>query len=245
MRSSPISGPSRRRRRRPRPPPDSNGEGERHDKGNAFLVDGLRGPRGAGGSLRSGAGRRPPAQRHHHVRGRQAMGGVTVSAKADGGTITTTVFTDEAGGYYFPALATGKYRVWAQALGFETAKGEIDLGAARRQNFSLKPMTDAERQVRQLPGDLMLAGLPEETPDDLRMKRLVRNNCTGCHTPSYVLQHRFDEAGWTAIIELMKRVNVGGVFQGEDRPPNPILDFNQKELAAYLARARGPGESGM
>ena len=29
------------------------------------------------------------------------MGGVTVSAKPDGGTITTTVFTDEAGGYYF------------------------------------------------------------------------------------------------------------------------------------------------
>src|SRR5262249_30985260 len=34
----------------------------------------------------------------------EAMGGVTVSAKADGGTITTTVFTDEAGGYYFPTL---------------------------------------------------------------------------------------------------------------------------------------------
>src|SRR5215208_896073 len=108
----------------------------------------------------------------------EKMGGVTVSAKADGSTITTTVFTDEAGGYYFPALATGKYRVWAQALGFETAKGEVDLAAGRRQDFSLKPMTDLERQVRQLPGDLMLAGLPEETPDDLRMKRLVRNNCT-------------------------------------------------------------------
>ncbi|MFL5095582.1 MAG: carboxypeptidase regulatory-like domain-containing protein [Xanthobacteraceae bacterium] len=172
----------------------------------------------------------------------EAMGGVTVSAKADGGTITTTVFTDEAGTYYFPALAAGKYRVWAQALGFETAKGEVDLAAGRRQDFSLKPMTDAERQVRQLPGDLMLAGLPEETPDDLRMKRLVRNNCTGCHTPSYVLQHRFDEAGWNAIIELMKRVNVYGVVQA-DRPVNGILDFHQKELAAYLARARGPGET--
>jgi hypothetical protein len=172
----------------------------------------------------------------------EAMGGVTVSAKADGQTITTTVFTDEAGSYYFPALAAGKYRVWAQALGFETAKGEIDLGAARRQDFTLKPMTDLERQVRQLPGDLALAGLPEETPDDLRMKRLVRNNCTGCHTPSYVLQHRFDEAGWNAIIELMKRVNVYGVVQ-PDRPVNGILDFHQKELAAYLARARGPGET--
>ena len=51
------------------------------------------------------------------------------------------------------------------------------------------------------------------------MKRLVRNNCTGCHTPSYVLQHRFDEAGWNAIIELMKNANVYGTFVGNDRKP--------------------------
>src|SRR5262249_58667528 len=110
----------------------------------------------------------------------EAVGGVTVSAKADGQTITTGVFSDEAGGFYFPPLPAGKYRVWAQALGYETAKGEVDLAVARRHDFALKPMTDIERQVRQLPGDLMLAGLPEESEHDARMKRLVRNNCTGC-----------------------------------------------------------------
>src|SRR5262249_54798646 len=47
----------------------------------------------------------------------EPMGGVTVSAKADGTTITTTVFTDDSGRYYFPPLANGAYRVWAQALG--------------------------------------------------------------------------------------------------------------------------------
>jgi streptogramin lyase len=142
-------------------------------------------------------------------------------------------------------LAAGKYRVWAQALAFETAVGDVDLsGKLRQQDFVLQPMRDFERQVRQLPGDLMLAALPEETPDDARMKRLIRNNCTGCHTPSYVLQHRFDEAGWSAVIDLMKRVNVYGVVQPE-RPVNGILDFHQKELAAYLARARGPGENGI
>jgi len=40
----------------------------------------------------------------------EAMGGVMVSAKPQGGTITTSVLTDEAGRYYFPPLATGKYR---------------------------------------------------------------------------------------------------------------------------------------
>jgi Carboxypeptidase regulatory-like domain len=132
----------------------------------------------------------------------EKMGGVTVSAKAEGQTITTSVFTDEAGGYYFPPLTSGKYRVWAQALSYETAKSTIDLSAGKRQDFVLKPAKDF---FSQLPGDVMLASLPGDTPDDFRMKTQVRKNCTGCHTASYPLQHKFDETGWNAILELMKR----------------------------------------
>src|SRR3954451_11893251 len=170
----------------------------------------------------------------------EAMGGVMVSAKPAGGTITTAVLTDESGRYYFPPLATGKYRVWANALSFATAKGEIDLGAEKKQDFTLRPLEDF---FRQLPGNAMLAALPEDDEQDKRMKVIVRNNCTACHTASYVLQHRFDEAGWNAIVELMKNVNVYGSFVGASHPPSGILDYHQKELAAYLAKARGPGEN--
>jgi virginiamycin B lyase len=170
----------------------------------------------------------------------QAMGGVMVSAKPEGGTITTTVLTDEAGRYFFPPLATGKYRVWAQALSFATAKGEIDLGVAKKHDFTLRPM---ENFFQQLPGNVTLSALPEDNEQDKRMKVIVRNNCSACHTPSYVLQHRFDVAGWNAIIELMKNVNVYGTFVGASRPPAGILDYHQKELAAYLAKARGPSEN--
>src|SRR5882672_6757511 len=168
----------------------------------------------------------------------EKLGGVTVSAKAVGATITTTVFTDEAGAYYFPPLPPGKYRVWAQALGFETANGEAELKTGARADFSLKKIEDTERLIRQLPGDLILAGLPEDTADDMRMKRIVHNNCTSCHTPSYFLQHRFDEAGWHAIIEAMKSINVYGVYRANQH--NPVLDFHQDALAKYLAKTRGP-----
>src|SRR5215510_3744678 len=171
------------------------------------------------------------------------MEGVTVSAKVEGGTITTTVFTDATGAYYFPALEAGKYKIWAQALSFETAKSDVDLAARKSQDFVLKPMTDFEAQVRQMPGDLILAGLPEETNDDKRMKRIFRNNCTSCHTPSYTLQHRFDESGWHAIVQAMKSINVYGMYR-PNTPPNPVLDFHQKELAGYLSRARGPNQGG-
>src|SRR5271166_1400388 len=172
----------------------------------------------------------------------EKLGGVTVSAKPAGGTITTTVFTDEAGDYFFPPLPAGKYQVWAQAVTFKTAKAELELPAAPKQSFVLDALKDF---VRQLPGNVMLSALPEETDQDKRMKRLVRNDCTGCHTASFMLQHRFDEAGWNAIIELMKNANVYGTFVGGERKPSGILDYHQKELANYLTQARGPGASDM
>jgi streptogramin lyase len=174
--------------------------------------------------------------------GGEALGGVTVSARADGSNIVTSVFTDESGNYYFPPMAGGKYKVWAQAITFDTGRGEVDLGAAKRQDFALKPFKDF---VRQLPGDMVLAALPDATPEDANMKTIVQNNCTACHTPSYILQHKFDEAGWNAIINLMKHANVYGIYQGPDHKASPVLDRNQKQLAAYLARARGPGETSM
>jgi streptogramin lyase/mono/diheme cytochrome c family protein len=172
----------------------------------------------------------------------EKLGGVTVSAKMVGSTITTSVYTDETGNYYFPPLAAGKYRVWAQALGFEAAKTEIDLSAAKQQNLALATMTDPERRWRQLPGELMAASLPEETADDARIKKIFMNQCTGCHTPSYPLQFRFDEAGWNRVINLMKIVVNTGTIPANPQP-NQIIDLNQKELAAYLAKVRGPAES--
>jgi streptogramin lyase len=177
--------------------------------------------------------------------GGEKMGGVTVSAKPDGGTITTTVFTDESGNYYFPPLPAGKYRVWAQALSYQTAKGEVDLSVNRKHDITLASMPTPEQTFKQLPGYLVLQALPEQTEDDKRMKRIVRTACTGCHTASYPLQHKFDEAGWNAIIELMKNANVYGTYVGKERPAAGLLDHAQKELAAYLARARGPGQSAM
>ena len=175
----------------------------------------------------------------------QKLEGVTVSVKRDASTITTSVYTDAEGHYYFPPLPVGKYRVWAQALGYERSTGSVDLSAARRADFTLHEIADSERRYRQLPGEMMVAALPEASADDARMKKIFMNSCTGCHSTSYALQFRFDEAGWTKIVDLMKVVPVTGVYPGPNAKPNQILQRNEKQLAAYLARARGPGESSM
>jgi len=175
----------------------------------------------------------------------EKLGGVTVSAKQDGSTITTSVYTDDTGNYYFPPLPAGKYQVWAQALSFETTKASIDLAAAAHQDLVIKPIADAEQRIRQLPSELLVAALPEDNADDARIKKVFTNQCTGCHTPGYPLQFRFDEPGWNKIINLMKVIPGTGVYPGPGAKANGIIDFNQKQLAAYLARARGPGESSM
>src|SRR6266705_634774 len=87
----------------------------------------------------------------------EKMGGVTVSAKAERSPITTSVFTDETGNYYFPSLPNGRYRVWAQALTYQTASGDAELNNTARRNFVLQPMRNQEDWIRQLPGDEFLA----------------------------------------------------------------------------------------
>src|SRR5207249_5254475 len=173
----------------------------------------------------------------------QKLDGVTVSAKMEGSTITTSVYTDQTGSYYFPPMPAGKYRIWAQALGFETAKSSVDLTIARHQDFVLGEITDPEKRIRQMPSEMLAAALPEATPDDARIKRIFVNNCTSCHPPGYILQFRFDEAGWNKILNLMKVVPGTGVYPGPGARCNQIIEDNQQQLAAYLARARGPGET--
>src|SRR5258708_10539287 len=197
--------------------------------GSAFLSNTLRAaPNGAllTGTVKSVTG--------------EKMAGVTVSAKMEGQTITTSVFTDEEGNYYFPVLDAGKYQVWAQADTFETARASVELAATRHQDFSMKPMQDFERQFTR---DQLLASLPEDTPEDRRLKRVFRNNCTSCHQPNYILQNRFDADGWIAIMNAMRDFTVTGNYMGDDSPVAPTIEYFKNDLAAYLAKVRGPGPS--
>lgn len=176
--------------------------------------------------------------------GGRALEGITVSARAEGSTITTSVFTDQDGLYIFPPMEKGAYRVWAQTVGLDTARAQVDLDgtAAARQDFVLKSAKDVTRQMT---GADWFASLPEDTIADRRIKDVFKTSCTGCHIPSYILQNRFDAKGWGAIIDLMKMVNVNGIYGGVDKAPWPIIQYHRQELAEYLAKVRGPGTSPM
>src|SRR5258707_3382906 len=80
----------------------------------------------------------------------QKLDGVQVSAKKESSTITTSVYTDQNGDYFFPPMAEGKYQVWAQALGFHTTKDAVDLSAVKHQDFKLAAITEPDERYSQL-----------------------------------------------------------------------------------------------
>src|SRR4029077_15430923 len=167
--------------------------------------------------------------------------GIGVSARAKSETFTTTVYTDESGRYSFPLMNGGQYKVWAQAVGFDTSRTEAGLadGAKKQVDLTLATLADFHKQ---LSGTEWAASLPENTPDDRRMKTVFVNNCSGCHQVSFLLQNRFDAAGWSAVITLMeKMLSIG--YAPEDAKPNPVIHAYKQELAEYLGRVRGPGNS--
>jgi len=177
-----------------------------------------------------------------------AIEGVVVSARAAGKTFTTSVFTDHQGAYVFPALESGRYRVWAQAVGYDLAQADVGLTSGReaKQDLILKPLEDFSMQ---LTGAEWVDALPSGTPADRRLKEIFQHNCTACHTPGYILQNRFDESGWNAALTAMESVLYFRYDLAPDkvkgRIPYPEIHHYKPELAAYLARMRGPGPSPM
>src|SRR6202049_3777874 len=63
--------------------------------------------------------------------------GVGVSARNAGETFTTTVYTDQGGRYAFPPVNGGQYKVWGQAVGFETATAEVGLSGGGKKQVEL------------------------------------------------------------------------------------------------------------
>lgn len=177
----------------------------------------------------------------------KALGGVIVSARNIDRTFTTSVFTDEQGSYFFPVLDKGQYRVWAQAVGYDKGQAELKLDPSNEthQDFTLKSLDDF---TMQLSGAEWTAALPSDTPEDRRMKEVFQHNCAACHTQSFLLQNRLDQAGWLAMLRAMEeimyiRYDVPTPAKG--REPLANIHRFKEELAAYLAKARGPGPSPM
>ena len=167
------------------------------------------------------------------------MEGVAVSARVPGKTITTSVYTNSDGEYYFPPLAEGQYLVWAQAIGFQMAHADQTIASGKKiqQNFTMKPMSDFHMQ---LSATEWTNSLPGDSPEDRRLRDMFHNNCTMCHLAGFVLSKRFDSSGWGTILNTMLNYKTppGG-------PAYKLISSYKEDLVGYLTKMRGPDSSPM
>ncbi len=178
------------------------------------------------------------------------LDGAAVSVKGPGTTITTSVYTDGRGAFVFPLLPAGRYDVWAQATGFGTAKATVDLSPAQAAAPALA-LTALADFGAQLTGDQWFDALPSDTREHRRMKQVLFVSCADCHSLAVVLQNRFDQAGWRAIVRSMEEASHTG-WTGRLDPKDDQLGFlgaiirhHREDLTTYLTEMRGPGPSPM
>lgn len=172
------------------------------------------------------------------------MEGVTVSAQAAGSLVTTSVYTDENGLYFFPALPAGQYSLWAQATGFHANRISVSVSGSGTQASDLTMVVLGDPRL-QLTGHEWFQSLPAQDQNDERLKQILYVACTGCHSLDVALQNTFDESGWDAVIHSMENAFYNGRRPGELTPETlrwqgQIIRRHREELAAYLARVLGP-----
>ena len=174
----------------------------------------------------------------------EPLEGVAVSARADDKTFTTSVYTDHQGKYIFPPLDTGHYRIWAQAVGFEAGRSEVELQDEKKvqRDFSLKTLKDFSQQ---LSGAEWLTSLPEETSMERQVKAVLNSTCSGCHSSNLPLQNRFSSEDWGLILNYMQKITgtgspIGSTWTPDTYKPDAFVRFYREEVRWYLTRVLGP-----
>jgi mono/diheme cytochrome c family protein len=169
--------------------------------------------------------------------------GIMVQLIASENNIRTTVYSDELGSYEFPRLPTGDYTLRiAKPLRWQPYRREdvqID-GANYLDEIVLQPVTADEllppttNIMSQLTGAEWLLNLPGTQEE----KRTFVNNCNWCHSYQQIFRARYDESGWSKVVDRMSH------YQGSTlayRNPRGRMDPETEQLLVqWLARVRGP-----
>ncbi len=174
----------------------------------------------------------PPAALAGRVTSPQGapMQGVLVSATRAGSTITTTVVSNRAGDYEFPAssIGAGQYHLKIRAIGYALAgpsEVSVRAGSTTTANVSLRTVADIVDQMTN--SDWLIS-----MPGDLHQKELLLN-CTTCHTVQRIVTSHFTAQDFAGVMKVMS----GFANQASDLSPQRKL-----ELPATIAAHWGMGK---
>jgi streptogramin lyase len=146
-----------------------------------------------------------------------AMGGVLVSAKRAGSTITITIVSDADGRYSFPRnrLEPGAYSLRVRAIGYELEGTEtVDVTSHKTAQLDLQ-LRKTEDLASQLSNGEWFMSWPGS--DEVKNGLL---NCTQCHGLEPVARSRYTASEWEKVLERMGRYAQGSTRTRPQLRPN-------------------------
>ena len=176
------------------------------------------------------------------IRSGDSPEGVGVQLIAPNG-VRTTVYTDGAGKFEFPRMQSGSYtlriatpvpfkpyRRDAVSIEGATRLGEITLErVAESDNLPASPELES-----QLSGAEILWNLPGTAEE----KAMLQKNCSGCHSWQQIFRSRYDEHGWSLIVDRMMHFSGTAIAVRNRAMSDP--DPEAALLVKFLTRVRGP-----
>ena len=179
--------------------------------------------------------------------------GIAIQLVSQKNAIRTTVYSDRDGRYEFPKLEAGWYtfRV-ARPLEYKPYQRDAVWieGASSLDEIVLERVTDSEFLP---PTPEILAQLTDaewlyNLPGTVQEKKIFSDTCgSGCHNYHQSLRDRFDEKGWSLMLDRMTLY--GGRLVIEKNRPGAdgkipigfgLTEENRDILLKFLARVRGP-----
>ena len=146
-----------------------------------------------------------------------AMGGVLVSAKRAGSTITITIVSDADGRYSFPRsrLEPGAYSLRIRAIGYELeGTSTVDVTPHKTAQLDLK-LRKTQDLASQLSNGEWFMSWPGS--DEVKNGLL---NCTGCHGLEPIARSRYTASEWEKVLDRMGRYAQGSTRTRPQLRPN-------------------------
>jgi len=146
-----------------------------------------------------------------------AMGGVLISAKRAGSTITITIVSDADGRYSFPRsrLEPGAYSLRIRAIGYELeGTSTVDVTPHKTAQLDLK-LRKTQDLASQLSNGEWFMSWPGS--DEVKNGLL---NCTGCHGLEPIARSHYTASEWEKVLERMGRYAQGSTRTRPQLRPN-------------------------
>ena len=146
-----------------------------------------------------------------------AMGGVLISAKRAGSTITITIVSDADGRYSFPRsrLEPGAYSLRIRAIGYELeGSSTVDVTPHKTAQLDLK-LRKTQDLASQLSNGEWFMSWPGS--DEVKNGLL---NCTGCHGLEPIARSRYTASEWEKVLDRMGRYAQGSTRTRPQLRPN-------------------------